>query len=254
MCHYLFSLITFPVALPAPPSLITSLVWSMLNMAELGKALPPRLSAGIHYSPRSSHRALSAGPGATPRSRHSRAFRPGLGSDRPVPLSHRCCSARARRSVSLPLSPVLFLWPRSPIYIRRGRSWTLRVYSLSVPAGTRAVTARSPRGPRAVGSPCPSGAEGCSASRLPPALLPGCAAVPAERRLPRRIYTACALSMHCVDQFQCRWKPPALPCFGVLRLSDFCAVWSAAYCSISAPCKQECRVFEAWSLTAVRQH
>lgn len=62
------------------------------------------------------------GRGGTPRSRHSRAFRPGLGSDRPVPLSHRCCSARARRSVSLPLSPVLFLWPRSPIYIRRGRS------------------------------------------------------------------------------------------------------------------------------------
>ena len=87
MCHYLFSLITFPVALPAPPSLITSLVWSMLNMAELGKALPPRLSAGIHYSPRSSHRAFSAGPGATPRSPHR----------------NLCCLGDARRPLRFPL-------------------------------------------------------------------------------------------------------------------------------------------------------
>ena len=85
MCHYLFSLITFPVALPAPPSLITSLVWSMLNMAELGKALPPRLSAGIHYSPRSSHPAPlpaaappspPAAAGQRPRAAHAALWQP----------------------------------------------------------------------------------------------------------------------------------------------------------------------------------
>lgn len=56
----------------------------MLNTAE---ALPPRLSAGIHYSPLSSHRALSAGPGATPRSPHR----------------NLCCLGDARRPLCFPL-------------------------------------------------------------------------------------------------------------------------------------------------------
>ena len=69
-----------------------------------------------------------------------------------------------------------------------------------------------------------------------------CASVPAERRLPRCVYTPCA-SPCSVDRFRCRCppdeaKPPALPCFGVPPLSDCCAVQAAAYCSISAPCKR----------------
>lgn len=97
MCHYLFSLIASPVALPTSPSLITSLVWSMLNMADLWKMLLLQLSAGIHYSPHSSHRALSAASGA------ARCTEPRGTS---APLQPRRCAAAASRCRPLALLPV----------------------------------------------------------------------------------------------------------------------------------------------------
>lgn len=159
MCHYLFSLITFPVALPAPPSLITSLVWSMLNMAELGKALPPRLSAGIHYSPRSSHCALSAGPGATLRSPHR----------------NLCCRGDARRPLRFPLPrPVPARGRRAAPPSRAHSAMATRSPPCGdgprscAPAGSRRSGAATPRAGAALGLATRGGGGGGGKARLCP--------------------------------------------------------------------------------------